>query len=154
MMISHHKAQRFSHFPAPYIFVFPGLIAATVFVALFMETTKTESAAAKLVVGLVSLGCFWLAWQYFKRPWSYQVDDEKLVAERLWGHRCVGIRWDDVAQVMRATKRDLWRNWPEVEVHGRDGTVILIPRNLRRYAELIELIRHHARRCQRFEAHP
>jgi hypothetical protein len=129
-------------------------MGVSLFVFLLWTETSSSLVIAELIIAIVTVGALWFAWRYFERPWRYEVDDEQLVADRLWGLRRATIRWGDITSVTKAAKRDLWRNWPEVEVHGHGGTLILIPRNLRHYTELIELIRRHAHHCRHFDAYP
>ncbi len=149
--------QRFSYFPAPFILFGPALAYFFIIAAWLVVGASDTGYASLAAVLLFSVGAvvvFLFGYRYFKRPWRYSVTDRALIADRLWGRYRVEISWSDITRVYKATRRDWFRNWPEIEVQARDGTKIAIPSNLKRYTELIEIIRGHATNCREFDAYP
>jgi len=94
----------------------------------------------------------WGGLRYFGQPWAYTVNDETLIAERLWGHDRVEIRWSDVARVTKIPRPRV-RTWPFVQVESRNGQKILIGTHLRGYQELVKIIRERAVNCEGFEVY-
>ncbi len=151
------RLQRFSYFPAPFILFGPALAFFFIIAAWLVvgkSNTGYASLAAVLLFSVGAVVVFLFGYRYFKRPWRYSVTDRALIADRLWGRYRVEISWSDITRVSKATRKGGLGNWPEIEVHARDETTIVIPSNLKRYSELIEIIRGHATNCREFDAYP
>lgn len=156
MSMPKKSARAFWSFPMPYVQVWLFLMSLAAVVVVLVSDKKPSpfSVVGEVFLALLAFGLLLYALAYLKRPWRYRVDDGYLTADRFWAPPTTAIAWADVDRVRKVTLRDCFRNWPEIEVHGRDGSVIQISSNLPGYSELVEVIKQRAMNCQEFEVHP
>lgn len=139
----------------PYVQVWLFVTSLGAFIVVLVSDKKPSpfNFVGQVLLGLLALGLLLYALAYLRRPWRYRIDETKLVADRFWSRPTTTIRWTDIDRVTKVTQREWLRNWPEIEVHGRDGTVMRISSNLPKYRELVDAIRQRAMNCVEFNVH-
>jgi hypothetical protein len=147
--------QSFWSFPMPYVQVWLFATSLGAFIVVLASDKKPSlfNFVGQVLLGLLAVALFLYALAYLRRPWRYRIDETKLVADRFWCHPTTAIRWTDIERVTKVTQREWLRNWPEIQVQGRDGAVIRIASNVPKYRELVDAIRHRAMNCVEFDVH-
>jgi len=111
-------AETFRYFPHSFIYVFPFLMASGTFLGVTLSTKKPGpfNVAAEVFLGVLALVLLALAIPYVTRPWPYHIREDSLLADRFCGRSVTAIAWPDILSVHKAQRRDLLRNFPEIEV--------------------------------------